>query len=195
MLSGASSVGEGVSYALAIGPVVDPGGSTVTACQLDWGDGSTLQDCLAAIGGSLTHVFPDGPASHTIRIALTDEDGTYADVDTLLVDVTNVAPVAVDDAYTTPPNQQTVVAAPGVLANDQDVPADTLTASLLSGPSSGSLTLNANGSFSYSPQAGFTGEVSFTYRVTDSDGAISNNATVTLSVEDISIHLPLIMYP
>lgn len=194
-LSGASSVGEGLNYALAIGPVVDPGGSTVTACQLDWGDGSPLQDCLAAVGGSLTHVFPDGPASHTIGITLTDEVGTYADVDTLLLDVTNVAPVAVDDAYTALPNQQTVVAAPGVLTNDQDVPADSLTASLVSGPSSGSLTLNANGSFSYTPPAGFTGEVSFTYRATDSDGALSNTATVTLSVEDIHLHLPLVMYP
>jgi len=194
-LSGASSVAEGVSYALAIGPVVDPGGSTVTACQLDWGDGSPLQDCLAAIGGSLTHIFPDGPASHTISIALTDEDGTYPDVDTLNVTVTNVAPVAVNDAYTVPPDQNSVVAAPGVLANDQDVPADSLTASLVSGPSSGSLTLNANGSFSYTPQSGFIGEVSFTYRATDSDGAVSNTATVTLTVDNIFLYLPVVTRP
>jgi len=194
-LSGASSVAEGVSYALAIGPVVDPGGSTITACQLDWDDGSPLQDCLAAIGGSLTHVFPDGPASHTISITLTDEDGTYPDVDTLAVNVTNVAPVAFDDAYTVPPDQQLVIPAPGVLANDQDVPADSLTASLVSGPGSGSLTLNANGSFTYTPQSGFVGDVSFTYRATDSDGALSNTATVTLTVENIYLYLPVVMRP
>jgi len=116
-------------------------------------------------------------------------------VDTLAVNVTNVAPVAFDDAYTVPPDQQLVIPAPGVLANDQDVPADSLTASLVSGSGSGSLTLNANGSFTYTPQSGFVGDVSFTYRATDSDGALSNTATVTLTVENIYLYLPVVMRP
>lgn len=193
-LSGAASVAEGVNYLLGIGAVVDPGDDTLSACQVDWGDGSPLQDCLSALGGTLGHIFPNGPASHTVRIHLTDEDGTYQNVDTLLVDVSNVAPVAVDDEYTTPPNHQTIIAGPGVLANDQDVPADSLTASLVSGASTGSLSLQPDGGFTYTPPSGFIGTVTFTYRATDADDGVSNTATVTLTVDNIYLYLPVLRH-
>lgn len=191
-LSGAAAVNEGASYSLGIGAVVDPGADTPTACQVDWGDGSPLQDCLAALGSSLAHTFANGPATHTIRIHLADEDGSYQDVDTLEVSVTNLAPVAVDDEFVALPNQQTAVPAPGVLSNDHDVPADPLTASLVSDVSSGTLTFHPDGSFTYTPQAGFVGVATFTYQVTDPDGAVSNTATVTLTVDHLYLHLPIV---
>ena len=73
------------------------------------------------------------------------------------------------------------VAAPGVLGNDSDADGDALTAVLASGPASGSLALNGDGSFSYTPNAGFAGTDSFTYRAFD--GALySNSATVSITV-------------
>ena len=73
------------------------------------------------------------------------------------------------------------VPAPGVLGNDSDPDGDPLTAVLVTGPSHGSLTLNANGSFSYTPAANFAGSDSFTYRA--SDGTVSSSpATVTITV-------------
>ena len=48
------------------------------------------------------------------------------------------------------------MAAPGVLGNDTDPDGDPLTAVLVTGPSHGSLTLNADGSFTYTPAADFT---------------------------------------
>ncbi|MBV9124609.1 MAG: tandem-95 repeat protein, partial [Planctomycetes bacterium] len=70
-----------------------------------------------------------------------------------------------------------------VLANDIDVAHDPLTVNLVQGPAHGSLTLNPQGSFSYVPQAGFTGTDTFSYQA--SDGlAVSNPATVTLRVVD-----------
>jgi len=51
----------------------------------------------------------------------------------------------------------------------------------VSGPTNGTLTLNANGSFSYAPNAGYTGPDSFTYRANDG-AADSNVATVTITV-------------
>ena len=70
------------------------------------------------------------------------------------------------------------VAAPGVLGNDADPDGDPLTAVLVTGPSHGTLTLNANGSFTYTPAADFTGSDSFSYRA--SDGTLTSNlATVT----------------
>jgi hypothetical protein len=96
--------------------------------------------------------------------------------------IPNFAPVAVPDAYTTAFNTPLNVAAPGVLANDADSDVgDMLSALLLSGPASGTLTLNANGSFGYTPNAGFAGTDSFTYRAYD--GALASvPATVTLTV-------------
>jgi hypothetical protein len=47
--------------------------------------------------------------------------------------------------------------------NDTDADGDTLTAILGTGPANGTLTLNANGSFTYTPNANFNGPDSFTY--------------------------------
>lgn len=59
----------------------------------------------------------------------------------------NAAPEAGDDSYATAEDTPLMVAAPGMLANDTDVDGDPLTAILVSGPTHGSVTLNANGSF------------------------------------------------
>lgn len=89
-------------------------------------------------------------------------------------------PVARDDAYTTG-GMLLVVPRPGVLANDGDGDGDALTAQLVSGPSRGDLSFDADGSFVYSQDFGFTGTDSFTYRVTDGVHQ-SNAATVTITV-------------
>ena len=75
-----------------------------------------------------------------------------------------------------------VAVAPGLLGNDTDVDGDTLTALLVNGPSHGTLTWNANGSFSYTPAAQYSGSDSFTYRAQDSSGALSSLVTVSLTV-------------
>ena len=56
--------------------------------------------------------------------------------------------------------------APGVLDNDSDPDDDPLSPVRVSGPSHGTLTLNANGSFTYNPDDNFNGSDSFTYRPT-----------------------------
>ena len=86
---------------------------------------------------------------------------------TITVTATNDAPAAVADAHTTAEDTVLTVPAPGVLGNDSDPDGDPLTAVLVTGPSHGTLTLNANGSFSYTPAADFTGSDSFTYRASD----------------------------
>lgn len=99
--------------------------------------------------------------------------------------VVNTPPAAVNDAYSTAEDTQLSVVAPGVLGNDSDVDGDTLTAVLVSGPSNGSLTLNADGSFSYTPAANFNGSDSFTYKANDG-AADSNVATVSISVTPVN---------
>ncbi|MCS7217337.1 MAG: Ig-like domain-containing protein, partial [Candidatus Bipolaricaulota bacterium] len=65
----------------------------------------------------------------------------------------NRAPTAQNDSYTTYKNTPLSVSAPGVLANDSDPDPspESLTAELVSGPAQGTLTLNPNGSFTYTP--------------------------------------------
>ena len=75
-----------------------------------------------------------------------------------------------------------VSAAEGVLINDFDAEGDALTASLVSGPSNAaSFTLNADGSFNYTPVANFSGTDTFTYQANDGNDN-SNIATVTITI-------------
>ena len=70
-----------------------------------------------------------------------------------------------------------------MLAGASDADGDPLTATLVSGPGDGTLTLKPDGSFTYTPAAGFFGSDAFTYVA--SDGlAISNVATVSLDVTE-----------
>ena len=99
---------------------------------------------------------------------------------------TNDAPIADDDAYSTNEDTPLVVPADGVLLNDADPDGDSITAVLVSGPShAASFTLNADGSFSYTPVANWNGSDSFTYKATD--GSVDSNiATVTITVDPVN---------
>ncbi|WP_340160614.1 Ig-like domain-containing protein, partial [uncultured Hoeflea sp.] len=125
----------------------------------------------------------DGAASQSFTYTL--NDGSTATV-TLTVNPVNDAPAASADAYALSEDGTLVVnAANGVLANDTDVEGDTLGAVLASDVSNGSLIFNADGSFSYTPDADFHGEDSFSYTVNDGteDG---NTVTVTLTVNPVN---------
>ena len=106
------------------------------------------------------------------------DNSTPAEV---LIAVSNSAPEAVADNYTTPRNTPLTVAAPGVLANDNDTDSDSLTAALTNTPDHGRIVLNADGSFVYTPNAGFRGMDTFAYRVSDGV-AHSLPATVRITV-------------
>src|SRR5439155_1236304 len=93
----------------------------------------------------------------------------------------NLAPWALSDSFTVLHDRAATVAA-GVLSNDGDPDGDPVSASLVSGPSHGTLTLSADGSFVYSPSAGYHGADAFTYTASDGVNA-SAPATVSLTVK------------
>jgi VCBS repeat-containing protein len=97
------------------------------------------------------------------------------------VTAVNDAPTATGENYVTISNTALNVAAPGVLGNDTDIDGGTLSAQLVSNVSHGSLTLNSNGSFSYTPSLDYTD--SFTYTAFDGS-AQSNVVTVNITVND-----------
>jgi hypothetical protein len=92
-------------------------------------------------------------------------------------DITNV------NSYTMGYYVEFPISKRGVLANDIDIDGDALTATLVSNASNGALNLNVDGSFAYTPEVGFIGTDSFTYRA--SDGLLDSNvATVTITVRE-----------
>ncbi len=97
---------------------------------------------------------------------------------------TNSAPTATDDSYGVDEDTPLSITAPGLLGNDNDVDGDTLSALLVAAPANGTLTLNANGSFVYTPTLNFNGSDSFTYKANDGT-ADSNTATVTIAVSAV----------
>ncbi|NEU06734.1 tandem-95 repeat protein, partial [Flavihumibacter sp. R14] len=92
---------------------------------------------------------------------------------TITVTPVNDAPVAVNDAYSTAEETAITITAPGILANDSDIDNDPLTAIKVTDPANGTVILNADGSFTYTPNANFNGTDSFTYKV--SDGTLESN--------------------
>ena len=109
-------------------------------------------------------------------------DDATAETVTITVNPVNDAPVALDDEYGV--TSVRVVTAPGVLSNDTDAEDDRITAIKLTDPDHGTLLLNTDGSFTYTPEAGFTGPDSFTYKANDGTDD-SEAATVTINVEPV----------
>jgi len=119
--------------------------------------------------------------NHTIEVQAT---GTTTVSDTITVEVegaANRAPVAADDHYSVDSGKTLTVGAPGVLNNDTDPDGDATTAVPGSEPAHGLLTLNANGSFTYTPNTGYDGSDTFSYKAYD--GALySAAAAVSITV-------------
>jgi hypothetical protein len=88
------------------------------------------------------------------------------------------APTAVDDAYTTPFNTPLTVAAPGVLTNDTG---SGLSVASYGQPANGTVTMSPDGSFTYTPNPGFSGVDTFPYDISDSSGrTASANVSITV---------------
>lgn len=105
----------------------------------------------------------------------------------------SIVPTSVDDAYTTPFETQLVVAAAGVLANDDANGGGAMTALLVDDVGVGTLALASDGSFTYDPPLGFSGVVTFTYRAVSEVGA-GTIATVTITVLTLaSTAIPVIL--
>ena len=113
----------------------------------------------------------NGPDTFTYRVS--DGDGELTSgIATVTLDVTpvNDPPVAVNDEYSVDQGESLFVpTGEGALANDDDPDADELTVVLAGLPEHGTVALNADGSFLYTPQGGFVGVDKFRYQATDGE--------------------------
>jgi VCBS repeat-containing protein len=162
----------------------DADGDTMTVSLVS---GTTNGALTLNADGSFNYV-PNANFNGSDSFVYQATDGTVtADPTTVTIDIcpANDAPTTADDAYSLDEETTlTVDALTGVLANDSDIDGDSLTASVVSGPTNGSVTLNADGSFSYVPNANFSGADSFVYAA--SDGSLQTQATVSLTVNPIA---------
>jgi serine protease AprX len=188
------SAGTGSPPAITSTPVTSanqdqPYSYQVTASDPDGGSLAFALDTAPtgmSIGGS-TGLIAWTPTvaqvgANAVKVRVTDPTGlsgfqTYA----VTVLASNRPPVSGNDSYSVAQGATLNSAAPGVLANDSDPDGNAITAVLKSAPAHGSLTLNANGAFVYTPTAGYAGADSFTYAATD--GTLTGNtASVALTV-------------
>jgi uncharacterized repeat protein (TIGR01451 family) len=125
---------------------------------------------------TLTWTVNDGNASFNL---------SAPKVSTVNIGGANAAPTGTADVYSCLEDQALSVSAPGVLANDSDADGNPISAVLLTGPSSGTLNLNSDGSFLFTPGANFSGTDQFTYA--PNDGAVNGAAvTVSITVTDVN---------
>jgi hypothetical protein len=116
------------------------------------------------------------------------QDGVSSDLATAYITVTNALPIAGEDAATT---NQDVAVLIDILANDIDPDGDLFTAALLSSPEHGTLTPNLDGTFTYTPEPGYSGEDGFTYYATDGQsGAEFTGTAVNITVNAVELPPP-----
>jgi len=149
---------------------------------------------LFSIGGVNNDelIFDDGVldfesvGTYSVDVRVTDSAlNTFEKTISLSVNDVNESPTPVDDRYTLVADS-VIVIAPGVLANDIDPEGDTIEASVLVRPADGTLSMNADGSFSYTANTGFVGTDRFVYQLNDGVSP-PQQATVELVVQAIAL--------
>jgi len=149
--------------------------------------GTNLHTVALAFQGTNIDVYFDGalkistndPAPYTnggIMVDMTASSAFSLGVKNVVV--TTLPVEANNDSYSVLENTSLMVEAPGVLGNDVGTG---LTAVQVSGPTNGVLTLNSDGSFTYTPNSGYIGADSFAYQASNGQ-TNSNIATVSLNI-------------
>jgi len=158
---------DGGTLALAADLPAGPGNGTAMLL----GGGRIAYTPDAGFTGTDSFVYAVGDGQGGLAVG-TVEIGVGADPDT---------PVAVPDSIAT---DRFVPVTIDVLANDSDPDGDPLTVTGVTRPGRGGVQVEDDGTLSYAPRRGFTGEDSFDYTVSDGRGGTAT-ATVTIAVADL----------
>jgi VCBS repeat-containing protein len=181
-----SNAGESVTFTATVTVTQGQGNPTGNVVFKD-GNSSFATVPLGGNGAAqATTSFTAGTHNITAQYA---GDGNFTGSTSAVVvqqvNAVNAPPTAQPDGYSVNEGGVLNVSAPGVLGNDSDPNGDPLTAVKLTDPAHGTLTLNADGSFTYTPQADFNGPDSFTYAA--NDGTLNSGAaTVTITVNPVN---------
>jgi VCBS repeat-containing protein len=178
-LTGSDADGNNLTFAITAGPSNGTLGSigSVTCT------GTAPKNCSADVTYTPNSNF-NGSDSFKFQV----NDGTVNSNEatvSITVNAVNDAPVATNNSYSVNEDGELDIAAPGVLGNDSDTDSPNLTAVLVDDVAHGTLTLNADGSFTYTPATNYNGPDSFTYKA--NDGSLDSNvATVSITVNAVN---------
>ena len=146
--------------------------------------------CYSTRDGTITFTPTTGYSGDaTFDYTVSDGNGG---IDTATVTVTvddplpppNTAPIATDDSGNTEHNTAIIFTATELLDNDTDADSnDTLVINAVNNAVNGSVLLNTDGTITFTPTAGYSGDATFDYTVSDGNGGI-DTATVTVTVDD-----------
>ena len=158
-----------------------PVATDVDGDTLTYGNGATVPTHGTVVvqpNGSYIYTPVNGfSGTDTFTYTVTDGTVTVEKTVTVTVHPFNTAPVAVDDHVTIPGGKPAVI---NVLGNDKDADGDPLHVEAVTA-SSGTVSINPDGTLNYRPATGFSGQATITYWVTDGQGGHSQ-ATVTVNV-------------
>jgi hypothetical protein len=163
---------------------MDPDGDALTAIYIaDNVDHGTLS---AFADGSFLYTPSSGfTGTDQFQYVMRDSHNNQSGNITVTLEVigSGVLPVGFADTYQTADESTLSVAAPGFLMNDIDQNGEPLTAILIAdNVDNGTLSAFADGSFSYTPNPGFTGTDQFQYKMQDASSNQSEAITVTILV-------------
>lgn len=151
---------------------------------------SSIQGATVTVNADNTlTLVPDEDFTGTIQFTYTicDKDGdcSTASVE-VVVALTNTAPVANSDTNQTAKSK--LLEGESLLDNDTDADGDDLTidVSPVQAPAHGTVTINSDGTYSYTPEAGFEGVDNFTYQICD-NGTPQKCAIGQVSIDVVAV--------
>jgi hypothetical protein len=175
-----SNPGEAYTVSVTVTAVAPGGGTPGGTVAINDGQGANCTATLGGGGSGSCQLSSATPGDKTLSATYNGSASYSGGSSTTASHHVNTPPTANDDTFSGSVLFPFGSGAPGVLGNDTDSDGpQSLTAVLESGPASGTLQLNPNGSFVYTPTA--QGTFSFTYHANDGR-ADSEPATVTLQV-------------
>lgn len=143
---------------------------------------SAINTSLSSSNGLIYQGNVDFAGTDRLTLQLSDTLSDTAATVAIDVVAENNPPVARDDDYVTTLNETLSVATNGLLSNDSEPEDQMMSVILVSAPSSGTLTLQADGGFRFTPSASSPEVVTFSYAVNDGTNT-SGPATVTITVQ------------
>jgi VCBS repeat-containing protein len=180
------------------GQVVDNTINTVTG-TIDWGDGTPVETVTLVDtptwNGACTLMSPCPPnarffdvshvyaaaGEYTVTFVADDGDGGITTITTTVVVRANGSPIVVNDVIRTTEDVSVFAfALTGLLTNDSDPERDPLTVTAFTQPANGTVNVNPDGSWFFTPAPNANGTSTFTYTV--SDGRTSSTGTVTVEI-------------